>query len=473
MLLFWWPLHAQDGMDSSLIHQSYKLLPKPEIPKVISLEEALSLALQYHPELGLIKNLHEQQKIQQWMNIGELLPKVSVGTSYTRNIPKKELSLFDAKQAAALNRHVAGLLRKASDNAAADQLEQQADLMMRRDAEKILITNPKDVFDAKLGLEVPVFYGEAIAKGLAGAQQVHAFDAKVNEHYSQTLFDTAQAYFLSLYLDNVVSILAQAQKRAEQALKQAASGSARYKMLDVYGDERTTAHQEGVLEYRTALAMLGLMLGKQEEFVLKAPAPTIFSNLPLDANDLNAMALQERWDLKAYGSELKALDYEQMGNYLSFTPNLWLGADARYTSNDRTLLGEKLTYALSINASLSLFDGGLSYFSLRKTGLKRSELLIKRDETLMNLRATITGSLERLAVLKRKAEASQKKQVLVESVSKKGKTLNQGQPVEDFIRGEQERITTAKEVQKLKWEINQEQLKLMKEAGIMARIFSY
>lgn len=427
------------------------------------------MAVQHHPDLGLIRNQHEQQKAEQWMNIGALLPKVSLGTSYTRNIPKKELSLFDAKQAATLNRHVAGLLRKASDNTAADQLEQQADFMMRRDAEKILITNPKDVFDAKLGLDIPIFYGQAIAKSIAGEHHVHTVDAKVQEQYANTLFDTAQAYFLGLYHHEVMDILAQSQKNADGALRQASVASSNYKMLEIFLDERKAAYQEAVLQFRTTLARLGLLLGRSEEFLIVAPAPTIFAALPLDAEQLSALALRERWDLKAYSFELKALEYEHMGSYLSFFPKLWLGADARYTSNDKTLVGEKLTYAISLNASLSLFDGGLSYFSLQKTGLKRSELLIKRDAALMSLRPAIIGSLERLAVLKLKAQASRKKQdLLLESGSIRRRSQSQGRiALEESIRKEEERITTAINAQKYQWEIYQEQLALMKEAGII------
>lgn len=463
------PLVDQGGMAPKLLAPSAS---KTTVPLSLLLQKALD----NHVSLKLIKNQRDQKHSEKWLSIGAMLPKLKLSSNYTRNIPEVESQLFDVSSQANLNRQVASLLRKSGESAEAETLDRSADLMMRRGAGKGIVINPKHVVDGRLSLEIPLFHGGSLAKTMASHENVVLHDAKIAEEQAKTLYAAARAYFAATYSQNVLMVRKQAESFALELFKKASdqrkSGlimrkdflAAEANSLEKQGD-----YKQAVLDNRSALGELGIMAGITEEFLVSEPDPIIFTALNADLERLLAIALVNRPDLQVSLIAHKITERERLGHFLQFLPAFLLRGDANYTSNDKGMIGESFTYAVSINASMALFDGGTSLFALRQSSLKQQENEIKTRELKVGIEASLRGRKEKLAVMEFKEQASKsKRDAAIEAAQVAYDRYSRALIESDkFFEIEDKKITAELMYKKSQSDVLLEKLALTYEAGLL------
>lgn len=461
------------------VASNVKLLKSSDNIKTIALRDAFVRALKNHSQIQLAQNQLQRRRVENTMRISAILPKLRLGSAYTRNIPEVETTPF-ASDTQALNRHVAGLLRKSGDTAAADELEQQADLMLRRRADSKIVMAPKHVFDAKLSLEIPLFNGPDIARVLSSGENVQVQEARLRDEEAKTIFLVAKSYFAALHLRNVLVLREQAESVAEERFQKAQAEQKRGVIMekDFLHAHANFAHKQAerngaLIDYRASIAELGLVLGMNEEFAIQDPDQLMFQPLNGDTDRLIEVALQNRPDLRAERQTLRVVEKERFGQFLQFLPTLSLQGDAKYTSNDRSLIGKNFTYAISLNAQMSLFDGGLSIGQLRETALRRQESEIRIGQLRRDIDAKVRGRKERLnqlALLERSSEllakAAAESEHVASSRHKRGMI-----DLQEFLEFSDKRLNADIALKKAQSDVNEEKLALIFEAGLLTPQF--
>lgn len=476
--------YASDGTPPHPPAEGPKLLSPSDSPTTISLREALTKALENHVRLRLANNYLERSKAGNAARIGALLPKLRMGAAYTRNIPEVAASPFgNVKATSALNRHVASLLRKtgdSADTASADQLEREADLMSRRSEDTKIVLSPKDVFDGKLTLEIPVFNGPDLAKVLASGENVLLQDARVREEEANTIYATAKSYYLAMHLQDVVDIRRHAELTAKERSLKAIPKKAANVILEkdlllaeANYRRKQAEHGAALLNYRSGLAELGLLMGQVEEFALADPEGLMFEMINNDTEKLIEMALSHRPDIKAEQQALKIAEHDRLGHFLQFLPVINLTGDAKYTSNNKGLMGRNFTYAISVNAHISLFEGGIGFALLRETNLRRQESEIKLRHLRLEIDSRIRGRKEKLAQLSLNEEAARlwakaEGEGELVAIARHKKLLIED---EDLMEASDKKLNADIAYKKAQYDLNQERLALIYEAGLLTPQF--
>ncbi len=447
----------------------------------ISMKDALQRALQNHTTLKLANNNLERREVEITARWAALLPKIRLGSVYTRNFPavKKSLSGSNESQIE-LNQHVASLLRKNGELGAADRLERRAASMVRADPRGKLVISPKHLFESKLSIEIPLFNGPDIARLMASNEAASLQAARVREEEALTIYKTAKTYYQALHLQNILLLREQAEIAAEERHVIATEQHRRGRLLEKDFKEakanyfqKQAERQGSVLDYRAAIGDLGIIIGVHEEFAIEDSDIFIFENLNASPEKLIELAMLNRPDLKAEQLALKVADHERLSNFLQFLPTLTLQGDAKYTSNNKSMLGENFTYAISVNAGVSIFDGGASIAELRDTSLKKRESEIKIRQLTVDIEATIRGRKERMLQLaasekayELKAEAA--KLSLDVAVTHYSKGLIKHQELLDIS---DRKLDTDIAYKRVQFDIQEEKLALIYEAGLLTPQF--
>jgi outer membrane protein TolC len=396
-----------------------KLLAATSEPQLISLQEALSKALKYNNLVQLANNKLELAKTFRAQKISALLPKIRLKSGYTRNIPEISSQAFSGdKLESSLFGHVASLLRNAGQLQEANQLERQAELALRRNVDREILINPKDVFEGQLAIEMPLFNGSDVAHILASNERISLQEANIEETKAKTLYETTKAYYLANHLKNVLLIRKQAEESAEKRFLKANAKRKRglimekdYLLAQANFLQKQADHQGGELDFSTSIAQLGMMIGETLKFDIKNPDDLEFSAINANAEQLIEIALKNRPDLKAEQKGMQAIEQERLATFMSFLPTLSLTGHANYTSNTKSMTKEKFTYAVSINASISLFEGGSRFFKLQETTLKKKEHEIKLRQLKYDIFLAIRGRKAKLAHLAISEKAAQAKTI--------------------------------------------------------------
>lgn len=453
------------------------ILPPSTSAKTISLPDAFNMALAHHSQLKLAELHHDRRVIARAMNLGALLPKVRLGASYTHNIPEIESSLFKSMSSQSdLSGYVASLLRKNGDIAEAEQLERQSDLERRRAPTGPLVISPKHVLDSKLTIDVPLFNGASIARLIASNNDVLIEEARMKAEESKTLYETAQAFYTALYLRDIYNLREHAEAVAEERFKRAEAQKKRRTIIDSEylrakaNYFRNQAERSRALhDYRSSIGALGRYLGESEEFSLDDDTIFAFKPASTEAEVLVDMALKNRPDLKVLRLNKNLINSARFGEVLQCFPNINLQGDGKYTSNKSGLTGKNFTYAISLNVSMSLFDGGQSLGRLRDTSLQHRENDIAVRQLQWDIRARIYGHQERLQELlllasasKMEAEAEEEAEFVANARYAKGLI-----ELEKLLEISDRKLIAASAFKKAQADINLENLAIMFETGTL------
>lgn len=435
----------------------------------ISFNDALSRALEHHYSLKLAKIKLEETKLNNAKQISHLLPKVSLKAGYTRNIPEIKTSLNSESNQSDFYRQVASLVRDQGKAAEADKLEKQADLMGRRNDSDELIINPKNLFNAGLVLEIPLFNGPKLWHVLNSKGYVDLEQANLEQERSETLYKAALAYYRAFHLENIFKIREQAFLTIEKDYKKALAEKRRGEkdLLDIEAKFllRKAEVYGAKINYKASLSDLGQIMGL-ENFTLEDP---MFLTVNINDEELVSMALSSRSDLAAQRKALMVSNNEKLRDLLQFLPTFTIEGQANYTSNNRGLSKENFTYAISLNASMPLFDGGASLISLKEAALKKQAHEIRLSELQKEINTNIRMQKEKIEQLRLSIEAySVAKKAHQEQWRSSLEMLNQGLIRQsEYLQKSEQRLLSELDYENAQFELVEAQLALHHEAGLL------
>jgi outer membrane protein TolC len=391
-----------------------------EQPPVITLDEAFALAARRSTDLrvaGAQLRAAEANITKAWALV---LPQVSLGATYTFNTPEQTAkfgseeqlqqqallfrSLGDlTAQSAALNpdprQRQAALERAAQLTAAADQIESQQVTEF--------IIQPAHVVDGALTFAMPLFSGRALpllqnAYGAVALTRLATQQAK-----AAVLWGVARAYLQAVAAGSFVAIaeeqLASTRRHQNLAEQRAAQGmltslAVERTLLDVKKAEQQAMQARGAL--RMAKAALGGLIGRSEDFEVVAPAAIAAVE---DAGDVAALverAWRQRLDLRVQKETVAVAERTRTEAWTRLLPSVQLVAQGRYTTNTAGLVGEPITGAVMVQASLPVFDGGMTMGTIEEATARLDAELLRVRQVEENIERELRGTLDDVVLKK-------------------------------------------------------------------------
>jgi outer membrane protein TolC len=393
------------------------LKPVDPLP-LLTLSDAFALAARQSTDLrvaALQLRAAEANITKAWAVV---LPNLSVGVNYTFNTPEQSAKfgseeqlqqqalLFKSigdltAQSAALNpdpvQRQAALERAAQLNAAADQLASQ----------KVteFIIQPAHVVDGNLTLAMPVFSGRALpllqnAYGAVALTKLSTHQAK-----AAVLWGVAQAYLQAVATGNIVAIadeqVASARRHHMLAEQRAAQGmltalAVERALLDVKKAEQQATQARAA--QRMAKGALASLVGRTDDFAVEAPAPFAPIDAAGDVDGLLARAWNNRLDLRIQKESVALAERTRAEAWARLLPSVQLIAQGRYTTNTSGLISEPVTGAVMLQASLPIFDGGMTIGTIREATAKLDAELLRVQQLQQTIEREIRGTVDDVTV---------------------------------------------------------------------------
>jgi outer membrane protein len=389
-----------------------------EHPPTITLPEAFALAAQKSTDLRVAAAQVKAAEASITKAWAVLLPNISLGANYTFNTPEQSAKfgseeqlqqqalLFNSigdltAQSAALTpdpvQRQAALERAAQLHAAADQLASQ----------KVteFVIQPAHVVDGSLTFAMPVFSGRALpllqnAYGAVALTKLATQQAK-----AAVLWGVAQAYLQAVTTKNIVAIAdeqvdtakrhhALAEQRAAQGMLTALA--VERALLDVKKAEQQATQARGA--QRMAKAALASMLDRTDDFDVEAPAPLAPVDEAAGVDALIARAWQQRLDLRVQKETIAIAERTRTEAWTRLLPSLQLVAQGRYTTNTSGLVSEPITGAVILQASLPIFDGGMTIGTIREATAKLDAEMLRVHQLEQTIEREIRGTVDDVAL---------------------------------------------------------------------------
>lgn len=458
---------------------SPKMMLKTNAPISVSFKDSLARALRKHMAVNLAKNLLDQRKAQEVMAVGAILPKLRVSASYKRNVPEVKASMGTGG-GSGLDAHVAKLLRDSDDASAADEVERKAALAMRRSDAGQMVMSPKNVVEGRLSVEIPLFNGGDIAKIIKAHTGVKLQEGLVSEEKAKTIYATAKAFYMAAHLKNMVELRSQALASSEERFLKVQAQRKRGLIMekdyllanaDVMG--KKSSLRKAQLDYQTALASLGLLVGLKDQFLLEEPEELLFNMLDSDVETLIDIATKMRPDLMSAQQAVLLVERDKLGNVMQFLPSINARGDLNMTSNKNGIGGEPINFVFSINAKLSLFEGGVRFAQLRESSLRKTEAEIRLGHLKKDIELNIRGLKESLQALslgeqahKLKAQANAQVEILAKDRYEKGLI-----PQEEYLKADEDKLEAEILYKRTQAQIIEQKLALTYETGLLTPQF--
>jgi outer membrane protein TolC len=397
-----------------------------EHPPTITLPEAFALAASKSTDLRVAAaqvRAAEASITKAW---AVLLPNISIGANYTFNAPeqtarfgseeqlKQQALLFNSlgdltAQSAALTpdpvQRQATLERAAELRAAADQLANQ------KVAEFII--QPAHVLDGNLTFAMPLFSGRALpllqnAYGAVALTKLSTQQAK-----AAVLWGVAQAYLQAVATKNIVAIadeqVASARRHHALAEQRATQGmltalAVERALLDVKKAEQQATQARGA--QRMAKAALADLLGRVDDFDVETPAPLAGIDEAAGVDAMLARAWQQRLDLRVQKEAVAIAERTRTEAWTRLLPSVQLVAQGRYTTNTAGLITEPITGAVIVQASLPIFDGGMTIGTIREATARLDAEMLRVRQLEQTIDREIRGTLDDVALKQENVETS-------------------------------------------------------------------
>jgi outer membrane protein TolC len=441
------PVAAQSALTSAtpsrMLPASLGLRAVPT-PAVITLEEAFGLAARRSTDLRVAAaqlRAAEASITKAWALV---LPQLSLSANYTFNAPAQSAKFGSEEQlaqqallfrsigdltaqSAALNpdpvQRQGALERAAQLNAAADQIERQTvsefDIL------------PAHVVDGNLTFAMPLFSGRAglLMQNAIGA--VHLTKLATQQAKAAVLLGVAQAYLQVVAAKSIVTIaweqVESAKRHRVLAEQRAAQGmltplAVERALLDVRRAEQQALQAGGAL--RTAKAALAGMIGRTDDFDVAAPSPI----LPLDegaaVDSLLVRAWQQRLDLRVQKETIAIAERTRAEAWSRLLPSLQLVAQGRFTTNTTGFVSEPLTGAVIAQASVPIFDGGMTIGTIREATARLDAEMLRVRSLEETIERELRGAVD---------DVQLKKQTVDTSVALAGLAQRQAQNAEELF----------------------------------------
>ena len=391
-----------------------------ENPAVITLDDAFQRAAAQSLDLRITQGRIAESNAQVSKAWAFLLPSLSLGADYTRNVPEQTVAFASKEQ----NQQQALLFSSLADITAAsaaqnpDPLARRAALeraeALRKSADSIanapiteIAITPANVVNGNLTFAMPLFNARSLPllqNAYAGAQITKL---AADQARNSILFNTARAYFQVVAAKSIVEIataqVASSTRHAELARRRLEEGmlttlAASRAELDVQRAEQQM--KQATAGLRAAKAGLGAFLGVVEDFDVTAPAPIEGGPETASVDELLTRAFSSRTDLLVQKEALAIADRGRTDAWMRFMPSFQLVAQGRYTSNTSGFTSLPFTGLLMVQGSLPIFDGGMTLATIAEANAKVSQEVLKTRQVEENVEREVRGTVEDLAVKK-------------------------------------------------------------------------
>jgi outer membrane protein TolC len=316
---------------------------KPAAPAPLTLDEALSRAVEANHDLAAARAKLQQARQGVWKAWSGYLPQITASGTYLRT---PEVSLALGPISATIQ--------------PAEQLSGNV--------------------QATQALVVPMLWG-MINAATHGA---NAAEAGVEAARREILFGVSQLFYGTASLKKVLEVQ---QRLFEVAKKHERDADVRYRAgtiakvgLLIAQFERSRAEQDLLRStngYQGMKLALATALDRPADFEVVEPAEPV---LPADLLSFEAQALRERPDVKSAREAEAAARGARAGTVGKYLPSL--AAFGKYSRTDPAgLIGPPETWAVGLAASWNLFDGGLREAELREANGRIAEAEATRKGT--------------------------------------------------------------------------------------------
>lgn len=386
--------------------------------KVLRFADALKLASEQSWDLRIVRERVEQQDAllqRAWSNV---LPQVSATASYTYNLPKQEVSFStqdQVDQQALLFRSIGGIVagaaaqnpdpqQAAEQQAQAQALLAAADTIEEKGVTSIEIT-PENVGNAGLNIVIPLFSGGAIPQIMNATAGLDVAKKTLAQSRASVVLGVARAYYGAFTAQRFVAI-AQEQLAATSAhrdLTKTQSDDGLITPLALQRAELDVVRAEQSLRSATQTAAqtratLGLLLGVVDDFDIEAPPPVPAIEQQENVAALVERARNERPDLAAERLAVEIAERGETAAWLQFLPSLSLQAQGRATTFTGGLTAEPLTAAVTLQASIPIYDGGARWSSTRESASRLTEERARLEQLEAKIESQVRGNADDIRV---------------------------------------------------------------------------
>lgn len=294
-----------------------------------------------------------------------------------------------------------------ANRAVASNLRKQSAGVTAGTAPDPVAINPVNVFNGGLNFSMILFNGRSIPLLMNAYDTVKQTRMTITRARAQALYVVAVGYFNAVaaqrlaviaqrQVDNLARHLEVTRVRVEVgtlpplALRRAESDLERAKA------SVRTAHGA----YQSAVASLGSAMGVDTAFDVGALPPVPDIEEKFGDEELIAHAESHRPDVQAARLAVKIAERNRVDAMMRWLPSVTLNANARATSNIRGFQKEPITYAVTVNAAIPLYDGGERYVAWRESGSQLREAHIALEQTQMRLAMGVRGNLREIRIRK-------------------------------------------------------------------------
>lgn len=463
-----------------------------EQPKLVTLADAFRMAGERSTELRLAKSRIDVSNAQVTQAWSAVMPRLSLGADYTMNIPEQTAAFGSADQNQAnalLYDSVAGLV-SAQAAQATNPVQQQAILEQAaalsgvakalREAEVAeIVIQPKHVLTGALTASMPLFN----ARTIPAIQNVYAAVSVSKLALRQTqagvLWGVARTYYqlaatkqLVQTAEEQIDITTRTRDRIKARFDQGyeTSLSLERAELDVKKAEQQVRSARAGL--RSAKAALAAMIGVVEDFDVEAPPP--FSALSVQASydELLQRAFDNRLDLRVQKQLLAIAERNRTDAWMRLLPSFNLQAQGRYTSNTSGFAAQAFTGALSLQASLPIFDGGQTIGVIDESNAKLNQEILKVRQLEETVERELRGSLDDIALKTENATTLTEVAELAKKTAQNAEELyNQGVARQDDVTSARIGAFAAEvEAQKARLDLENARLGLAYAVGELAQV---
>jgi outer membrane protein len=144
--------------------------------------------------------------------------------------------------------------------------------------------------------------------------------------------------------------------------------------------------------YDTAIATLGLVLGREEAFDVATDAQALPAPPAGTPDELAQKAIEARPDLVVQRKALEIAERQVTDGWMQFLPSVNLVARASASSFTSGFVKDPINGTLTLTALVPLYDGGNRYAALRDSHSKVREESIRLRQLEERVRAQVRGN---------------------------------------------------------------------------------
>ncbi|MCC7072545.1 MAG: TolC family protein [Deltaproteobacteria bacterium] len=387
-------------------------------PPLITLGEAFALAASSNIDLRVAAAQLAASKANLTKAWAVLLPNISLGANYTFNYPDQTAQFGDPaqyEQQALLFNSIADITEQ-SAAMNPDPLAQRAAVEraaeLRKAADDIARTEPMDivlapphVVEGNLTFAVPLFNGRALPLLQNAYGGVELTRLSVEQARAGVLWGTAQAYLQAVATTSMVSItdeqVASTTRHLGLAVQRHQQGLITELALERADLEVRKAEQQARQAragLRAAKAALAGMIGRTDDFEVKAPPPVEALELGAKLDDLLARAWAQRLDLRVQKASLALAERSRAEAWMRLLPSFQLVAQGRYTSNTSGFSSQPLAGAVVVQGTLPIYDGGMTAGTIDEADIKVGAELLRVRQLEQTIERELRGTLDDLAL---------------------------------------------------------------------------